>query len=61
LRHAGKWGRDLDAERTNRFVGMYVNELTLDYGQSGRAALHAFFRRAAEAGLIPDTEPEFVA
>jgi 5,8-dihydroxy-2-naphthoate synthase len=60
LKHAGKWGRDLDADRTDRFVGMYVNELTLDYGESGRAALHEFFRRASGAGLIPPTEPEFV-
>ncbi|MBN1866925.1 ABC transporter substrate-binding protein [Candidatus Sumerlaeota bacterium] len=58
---AAAWGRDLDDARTDRFVSMYVNDLTLDYGDSGRRALGEFLRRGAEAGLLPArVEPEFV-
>ncbi len=61
LEHAGAWGRDLDHPRTDRFVAMYVNELTLDYGEKGRRALEEFLGRAALAGLIPaGVHPEFV-
>jgi 1,4-dihydroxy-6-naphthoate synthase len=61
LVHAGRWGRHLDAARTDRFVGMYVNDLTLDYGEKGRSALEALFARARAAGLVPRTaRPEFV-
>jgi 1,4-dihydroxy-6-naphthoate synthase len=61
LEHAGAWGRDLDHPRTDQFVAMYVNELTLDYGEKGRRALEEFLGRAAQAGLIPaGVRPEFV-
>ncbi len=41
--------------------GMYVNALTLDYGERGRAALERFFSEAYEKGLIPNRVPvEFV-
>jgi 1,4-dihydroxy-6-naphthoate synthase len=61
LEWAGKWGRDLDLDRTDRFVGMYVNELTLDYGDTGRRALRLFLERAAERGYVPaGVQPRFV-
>jgi 1,4-dihydroxy-6-naphthoate synthase len=61
LEHAGKWGRNLNSGKTDEFVAMYVNDLTLDYGEKGRTALVELFARAAKAGLIPpDSRPEFV-
>ena len=61
LRYAGKWGCGLDTELTDRFVGMYVNELTLDLGERGRAALRHFLDEAFERGFIPrKVVPEFV-
>ena len=53
LSHALGFGRGLDRGRGDRFVGMYVNESTLDYGDRGRRGLELFYRRAHEAGLIP--------
>lgn len=53
LAHALGFGRGLDRGRGDRFVGMYVNESTLDYGERGRRGLELFYRRAHEAGLIP--------
>ena len=61
LGHASKWGRDLDLGRTDKFVAMYVNDLTLDYGEAGRRALQTFFERGVRIGLLPeDVRPEFV-
>ena len=53
IAYALDFGRGLDVERTDRFVGMYVNELTLDYGARGRAALERLFAEAYDARLIP--------
>jgi 1,4-dihydroxy-6-naphthoate synthase len=53
VEYARQFGRGLDARETDRFVGMYVNQLTLDYGSRGRAALDRFFGEAFEQGLIP--------
>jgi len=53
LDHALSFGRGLDRARGDRFVGMYVNEATLDYGERGRRGVELFYRRASEAGLIP--------
>jgi 1,4-dihydroxy-6-naphthoate synthase len=55
LAHAERFGRGLDRELADRFVGMYVNERTLDYGEDGRAAVAELLRRGAEAGLIDRT------
>lgn len=52
LAHAEKFGRGLDNALADRFVGMYVNERTLDYGEDGRAAVAELLRRGHEAGLI---------
>ncbi len=53
LIYALEFGRDLDAELTDRFVGMYVNELTRDYGDRGRRAIERFLDEGATAGLVP--------
>lgn len=61
LAYAKQFGRGLDESRTDRFVGMYVNQLTLDYGERGRAALKRLFDEAYERRLIPHRVPvEFV-
>jgi len=52
VRHALPLSRGMDETRTDRFIGMYVNELTLDFGHRGRAGLREFFGRARGAGLI---------
>ena len=48
-----QFGRGLDRERTDRFVGMYVNDLTLDYGERGREAVRRLLGDAQAAGLLP--------
>lgn len=53
LRHAQSYSRGLDAERTDRFVGMYVNAYTVDYGPVGRRAVRELLARAHQAGIIP--------
>lgn len=61
IRYALDFGRGLDAARTDRFVGMYVNGLTLDYGERGRAAVERLFADACGRKLIPGPVPvEFV-
>jgi len=53
VKHAMQFGRGLDRERTDRFVGMYVNDLTLDYGERGRQAVRRLLGDAQAAGLLP--------
>jgi 1,4-dihydroxy-6-naphthoate synthase len=53
LEHAMQFARDLDVDTANRFVGMYVNERTVDYGKEGRRAVQLLLDRAFEAKLIP--------
>jgi 1,4-dihydroxy-6-naphthoate synthase len=61
VEYAQQFGRGLDRADTDTFVGMYVNQLTLDYGPRGRAALERFFTEAFDKGLIPTRVPvEFV-
>jgi 1,4-dihydroxy-6-naphthoate synthase len=61
LDYAREYGRGLDEDKIDRFVGMYVNELTLDYGERGRAAVERLFSEAYEKELIPHSVPvEFV-
>lgn len=52
--YAQQFGRGLDKARTDRFVGMYVNDLTLAYGERGRAAVARLFETAHARGLIPN-------
>jgi 1,4-dihydroxy-6-naphthoate synthase len=62
VRYAIQFGRGLDLERTDKFVGMYVNELTLQYGERGRRGLERLMADAFESGLIPNRVPvEFAA
>jgi len=59
--HSLKWGRGLGQELADKFVGMYVNHWTLDYGERGREAIRRFLAKGAAAGLIPkQPELEFV-
>jgi len=61
LAHAMRYGRDLDTPLADRFVGMYVNHWTLDYGEPGREAVRLLLRRGHERGILPvSIEPEFV-
>jgi 1,4-dihydroxy-6-naphthoate synthase len=53
LAYALTYARDLDPALADKFVGMYVNDWTVDYGPIGRKAVQALLDRAAEAGLIP--------
>jgi 1,4-dihydroxy-6-naphthoate synthase len=60
LAHAMQYGRDLDRPLADRFVGMYVNQWTLDYGERGRQAVRLLLRRGHAAGVLPHpVEPEF--
>ena len=51
--YALDYGRGLDRAQADRFVGMYVNDLTVDYGERGKKAMRAFLDRAFEERLIP--------
>ncbi|MFI5076528.1 MAG: MqnA/MqnD/SBP family protein [Vicinamibacteria bacterium] len=53
LEYAKTYGRGLAHERIDTFVGMYVNDLTLDYGDRGRTAVRRFFDEAWEKRLVP--------
>ena len=53
LAHAGQYGRGLNDAQTDEFVGMYVNQRTLDYGTDGRRAVQLFLDQGYEAGIIP--------
>lgn len=53
LEYALQYARDLDSAQADRFVGMYVNMRTLDYGEEGRRAVALLLDRACEAGIIP--------
>jgi 1,4-dihydroxy-6-naphthoate synthase len=60
LRYALSFARGLDRATTDEFVGMYVNQLTLDYGERGRRAVRMLLERGAAAGLLPSGEVTFV-
>ena len=61
LSHALEYGRGLDWNQGERFVSMYVNERTLDYGDDGRKAVQLFLDRGHQAGLLSSSiRVEFV-
>jgi 1,4-dihydroxy-6-naphthoate synthase len=61
LRYALRFGRGLDGELADRFVGMYVNELTCDYGEEGRQAVQELLARAQAVGAFSEpVRVEFV-
>ena len=53
LEYAMQFARDLDSRLANRFVSMYVNDRTLDYGADGRQAIHKLLDLGYERGIIP--------
>jgi len=52
LDHSMKYARGLDRSKADTFVGMYVNDWTLDYGAKGREAVRLFLKRGYEAGVV---------
>ena len=61
VQHALQFARDMGRELADKFVGMYVNDWTLDYGERGRESIRRFLGSAFAAGLIPKApELEFV-
>ena len=61
LEYALQFGRNLSPDQADRFVQMYVNERTLDYGTDGRQAVELLLRQAYEKGIIPKpVKVEFV-
>ncbi len=62
LEYAMQFGRDLDDQLADKFVGMYVNDWTVDFGDRGRESVRRFLREGHELGAIPELiEPEFVS
>jgi 1,4-dihydroxy-6-naphthoate synthase len=61
LAYAMQFARDLDPQLADKFVGMYVNERTLDYGSDGREAVRRLLEMGHKAGIIPrEARVEFV-
>ena len=61
VQHALQYARDMGRELADKFVGMYVNHWTLDYGEKGRESIRRFLNRGYEHGIIPHRqELEFV-
>jgi len=61
VEHALQYARDMGRDLADRFVGMYVNHWTLDYGDKGREAIRRFLGQGFERGLLPHRqELEFV-
>ncbi|MEM1157449.1 MAG: MqnA/MqnD/SBP family protein [Verrucomicrobiota bacterium] len=58
--HSLPLGRGLNEDRADEFISMYVNDLTVDYGKRGRAAVSEFLRRGHAAGLTPQVDLEFI-
>ncbi len=58
VRYALEFARDMDQDLADRFVGMYVNPWTLDYGDVGRRAVRELLARGHQRGLVPD--PGFI-
>lgn len=54
LEFAKAWGRGIDDDTNREFVGMYVNERTIDYGEDGRAAIRLFLKEGQRIGMIRD-------
>lgn len=55
VNHSMPYARDMDAQLAGKFIGMYVNDYTRDYGEAGRKAIREFLGRAAERGYIQQT------
>ena len=57
LEYAMQFARDMDTDLADRFVAMWVNDLTLDYTERGREAVRRFLDEGFEAGIIPNKVP----
>jgi len=55
LEYALQFARDMDPDLADKFIGMYVNRWTLDYGEEGRHAVRELLSRGAAAGLVPSS------
>jgi 1,4-dihydroxy-6-naphthoate synthase len=53
LNYAMQFARDMDPQLADKFIGMYVNRWTLDYGEEGRRAVRELLARGAAVGLVP--------
>ena len=61
VEYALQFGRDLNRDLADQFVGMYVNHWTLDYGPKGKEAISRILKEGAKAGLVPDAgEIEYI-
>lgn len=61
IKHSMPLARGLDLKQADKFIGMYVNDYTLDYGETGREAIRQFLGRGKEQGILPRAvELEFV-
>jgi 1,4-dihydroxy-6-naphthoate synthase len=61
IKHSMPLARGLDLKQADKFIGMYVNDYTLDYGETGREAIRQFLGRGKERGILPSAvELEFV-
>lgn len=62
LAYAMTYARDMETSLADRFVGMYVNDYTLDYGEKGRAGVRELLHRGNVAGVIPNrVDADFVS
>ena len=62
LTYALQFARDMDPQLADKFIGMYVNKWTLDYGEPGRRAVRELLGRGAAAGLVPSSfQIEFIS
>ncbi|MGB9766356.1 MAG: MqnA/MqnD/SBP family protein [Sulfurihydrogenibium sp.] len=53
VEYALKYARGMDKNKADKFIGMYVNDLTIDYGERGKKAIQLFLKEAYERGFIP--------
>ena len=61
LGYALKYARDMGKDKADKFVGMYVNDYTLDYGEKGRAAVRRFLDEGRRLGVVKTSvRPEWV-
>jgi 1,4-dihydroxy-6-naphthoate synthase len=61
LEYAQQFGRGLDDQLADKFVGMYVNDWTIDFGERGRESVRLFLEEGHQAGVLPELiRPEFV-
>ncbi len=57
IEYALNYARDMESDLADRFVGMYVNDLTLDYGEKGEKAVKTLIQEGMDAGLLPANTP----